>query len=194
MNLDLYVNYLVDNYNIFEQDVYIDCTNCIADPCKILDVLHTPDESALKVTEDILSHYICYDTTDESFSRRITNASFVLDKYKETVWHLTVSDDIDTSQTEYVDSFETLTTSDLTSVLGPPDKSNPKDCTYRYEYKFKFVKGKRDYTFSIYDYLDNNGNFYEEADIYWHLAGDTKDAAVIGEFQGALMKCLKKVN
>jgi len=47
------------------------------------------------------------------------------------------------------------------------------DDNFRYEYRFRFAKDSRVYKFSLYDYRNENGEFYEDDDIYWHVASNT---------------------
>ncbi len=192
--MELYVNYLLNKYFIFENGIKLDIGNELYDCNKLLEynINIKNDKDFIKFTKKILEDYVCFeinltfnikDRINENESEKIF---YHYKKYKcsnirEKETYLNLDNMLDTSKTEWVESID-INTSDLIDKYGYYCKTGKVGDNYRFEYKFEFIdKGKR-WVFSVYDYLNTKDEFDNEDDIYWHIASDTKRGDVIKNF------------
>jgi|LakMenE18May11ns_1017448.scaffolds.fasta_scaffold9958087_2 hypothetical protein len=76
-----------------------------------------------------------------------------------------VSESFNTNDTWYLQTLSE-STQDLVSIFGNPIKNSKQD---DYEYEWKIMVGEK--TFSIYNWLNYDNQFYEFQDNEWYLAG-----------------------
>lgn len=188
---------------IFADNVDVDESNCIVDIDKLTGLdwpKKISDENMVKLTESVLTKYRCYDVLDFNRRSRLdVNVAYKLYEqhklYKGTssksnsttkvnstttdkIGQLVHNPELDTSDTIFVGSLGYITTEHLVYSFGELIRTGGKYDSYRYEYKFEYEKN----VFSIYDWVDESSSFYPEKDIYWHVASNTQDKAVIKRF------------
>lgn len=192
VQVDNFLQYLVDKYFVFDPKAELDESNTIDDVSILRKYLDTvvrfkkvSDENMVKLCKKVFEFFLCYNI-DVSFGNRLcdVDASKIYMNYKrykcssnsqtrERETSLILDNTLNTNDTYYVDSLEMITTKDLNEKFGDYIKSGKVDDNFRYEYRFRFAKDSRVYKFSLYDYRNENGEFYEDDDIYWHVASNT---------------------
>ena len=204
--LDNYINYLIDKYFIFDKRVELDESNCIVDSrdlMKKVDVntkVKYSDTKFIELTKTILDKFLCFKISI-SFSLQdrlmLTKSDEIYLHYKkyknsqnckarETETYLKYDHNIDTSKTVYVDSLDKYSSKQLCAIYGDPLKTGKQGDNHRYEYKFELTTGGKIYIFSLYDYLNEDNEFYKFSDIYWHIASNTDKKDIIKEFMDSL--------
>lgn len=195
-----YINYLLNKYLVFDEkeEVFRDNVgNEICDCDKLMTSINVKsdiksDIDFIKLTKKILAYYLCFeininidikDRIKESEAERIF---YHYKKYKcsdirETETYLKLNNELDTSNTEWVESVD-VSTSDLIDKYGLYCNTGNNEDKYRYEYKFEFIDKGKKWIFSVYDYLNTNDEFDDEDEIYWHIASNTKRDDVIKKF------------
>lgn len=200
--MDSYLQYLVNKFFIFEDGVELHPSNAMLQltlkqdsdqNCKM-------DELCINMTKGILDEYACFEiSTNVQIQDRIINRGNGAEeiylnykKYKcsnvrETETYLHLDEMLDTSKTAYVESVD-IKTDELLDMFGKYKRTGKIGDNYRYEYKFKFITGGKMYIFSLYDYLNDNDEFDEESEIYWHVASNTNNLDIINKFTKVLME------
>lgn len=196
VQVDNFLQYLLDKYFIFDPKAELDESNTIDDISILrrqLDKNATfkkvSDDNMVKLCKTILESFRCFNIgllVDGSFGDQLSDvdASQIYMHYKrykcssssqtrETETSLVLDNTLNTSDTFYVDSLETVTTNDLKNRFGNYIQSGKSENDFRYEYRFRFAKDNRVYKFSLYDYKNDDGEFYKDQDIYWHVASNT---------------------
>ena len=150
----------------------------------------------LEVTRHILREYFCYKVAYFTDMQQVTvdSADELFMLYKEYKQcdskpqkHIKLSrdDDLVTLHTKYVCSLDTVCTKNLRELFGKVCQND--ECGTRFEYKISMQDNKKTYMFSIYDYYDDNDEWYAEEDIYWHVATlPSTPKAVVRTFVQAL--------
>lgn len=208
LKVDKYLNYLLEKLYIFKQNVELDISNCI-DDTSAFDTNHLVDNKTpskkidsdifmQKLTNYILTDFICFDVIDHDLQHRITPQSQhqlydLYKRYKENKnqirsysedeycctnnMELKLDPSLDTLETKYINSLDFVTTKGLIKAFGNylfTGSNDPTLSQHRYEYKFIF----RGYIYSIYDYLDENDSWFLTDDIYWHVATNCQEHVI----------------
>lgn len=201
--IDNYLRYLVNKYFVFNQLAEMDESNTIQDIDIIkanmkIDVKKITDNNMNELTKMLFSTFLFYNICikDEygTFGSRLVDPEVIYLHYKkykcaigsssrERENSLVLNEGLDTSDTYYEDSFDTVTTNDLQSLFGNFLNTGSSCDKYRYEYRFEFTTDGKKYKFSLYDYVDDGGEFYPVDDIYWHIASNTDKKKVIACFK-----------
>lgn len=202
-----YINYLLNKYLVFDEkeelfdekeEVFRDNVgNEICDCDKLMTSINMKndiksDTDFIKLTKKILTYYLCFeininidikDRIKESEAERIfyNYKKYKCSDIRETETYLNLNNELDTSNTEWVESVD-VSTSDLIDKYGLYCKTGDDKDNYRYEYKFEFIDKGKKWIFSVYDYLNTNDEFDDENNIYWHIASNTKRGDVIKKF------------
>jgi len=208
--LEKYIEHLIHKWYIFKPFVELEAGNCIDDSEQIISLLSiaskVTDQTMTKLTQDILVHFWCYDSIDTNFDNRLTDADCaeVYQNYKsykqnecskreqqnvnccEHPLELQPDVTLDTSDTTYQFSLDNITTDDLVSTFGEAHKTGNPDENHRYEYKFKF----QEHIFSLYDWKNDQDQFYEKPDIYWHVASSTRSKKTLDAFKQIISQCV----
>ena len=209
-----FLEYLINKYFVFHPLAELDESNTIDDISILQNFLTTRDVgSKTRLSDDsymvdlckgVIRDFRCY-----RIDNMITDATKLCEgdaeeiyasykKYKcssgsktrETETSLHLDNALNTSKTFFVKSLDDLCTDDLIRVYGQPRKTGLPQDDFRYEYAFRFAKGGKVYTFSLYDYKNDEGEFYDMQDIFWHVGSTTSDREVVREFVGHLKKSL----
>lgn len=169
-----FIEYLFEVWYVFKSDVALG-NECIS--VNELEGIESKvtDAELQEVGKRILLLYKCYDVLDVEFENRLTEScienvyktykQYKQQRSKDTLINMTHFD-LDTSDTSYVASLDDVTTAQLMNGFGRYAMTGGDGDKYRYEYKFLF----KDYKFSVYDYLNDENEWYKEEDIYWHVA------------------------
>lgn len=197
VQVDNFLQYLVDKYFVFDPKAELDESNTIDDisilrrhiGTVVVNVKKVSDEIMVELCKQIFRFFRCYNIgllVNGSFGDQLCDidASKIYMNYKrykcsstsqtrERETSLILDNTLNTNDTYYVDSLETITTQNLNNKFGDYIKSGKLDDNFRYEYRFRFAKDSRVYKFSLYDYKNDNGEFYQDDDIYWHIASNT---------------------
>ena len=203
-DVDNFYEYLIEKFFVFHPLAELDEANTIDEVAIVkrsvnVNKRRLKDDDMIKLCKCVFKEFKCYHI-DETFTNNLTenDAEKVYTLYKrykcsnsnktrerETTFEL--DNTIDTSSTEYVDSLEDVTTDQLKKVFGNYIHSGGSDDYFRYEYRFRFTMDGKVYKFSLYDYLNDDGEFYREQDIYWHVASNTDKKNIVCAF-------IKKLN
>ena len=189
--MESYINYLLNKYLIFENNVNIG----VGDELKDLEKFKCDikkDIDFIKITKGILDEFLCFEINiNVNIDNRIneTEAEKIFYHYKkykcsnvrETESYLNLDNELDTSKTEWVESIN-IDTSDLVDKYGDYSRTGNDDDNHRFEYKFEFIDNGKKWIFSVYDYLNTDDVFDNEDDIYWHIASNTKRGDTIKRF------------
>jgi hypothetical protein len=211
--VDNYFQYLIDKYFIFNPLVELDEANTIDDIVILKrefpnDIKKLTDDNMIILTKQVFSKFRCYNIgiKDESggFGSRLnldeTEKIYLhYKKYKclggnSNKMHLTIKPDIDTSDTYFIDSLDTITTHQLQTAFGDFLTTGTKVDNFRYEYRFEFTNSGKKYKFSLYDYLNDNNEFYDTDDIYWHIASNTSKSDIVNLFKHNLITRLSETD
>lgn len=205
VQVDNFLQYLVDKYFVFDPKAELDESNTIDDISILrrhidtyVNIKKVSDENMIKLCNKILECFRCYNIgllVNGSFGDQLGNmdSSKIYMNYKrykcsstsqtrERETSLILDNTLNTNDTYYVDSLETITTQNLNAKFGDYIKSGKIDDNFRYEYRFRFAKDSRVYKFSLYDYRNDNGEFYKDDDIYWHVASNSDKTDVNTSF------------
>ena len=189
--MESYINYLLNKYLIFENNVNIGVGNELKDLEKFkCDI--KKDIDFIKITKMILDEFLCFEiNVNINIDSRINGCEaekifYHYKKYKcsnvrETESYLNLDNELDTSKTEWVESIN-IDTSDLVDKYGDYSRTGNDDDNHRFEYKFEFIDNGKKWIFSVYDYLNTDDVFDNEDDIYWHIASNTKRGDTIKRF------------
>lgn len=191
--MSAYIEYLINKLVIFDKDADVDVCNSIIEAAKIIEKLQIPkicnENSIISLTQEILSEFKCYEVIDTEFENRIDSskaqdlhAQFKSDSLKPVGVKMDVSDDVDTSDTFYVDTVDRVTTKKLVMKFGKLRHTGEDGDKFRYEYPFVLGENK----FVLYDYMCENGEFEKEAKISWHIASNTEDKEALSGFKKQL--------
>ena len=189
--MESYINYLLNKYLIFENNVNIG----VGDELKDLEKFKCDikkDIDFIKITKGILDEFLCFEINiNVNIDNRINGCEaekifYHYKKYKcsnvrETESYLNLDNELDTSKTEWVESIN-IDTSDLVDKYGDYSRTGNDDDNHRFEYKFEFIDNGKKWIFSVYDYLNTDDVFDNEDDIYWHIASNTKRGDTIKRF------------
>jgi hypothetical protein len=200
MDTDCFLQYILEKYFVFDPLAELDESNTIDD----IDILKRrvntnikrTDETMIELTKQILLQFRCFEIAvgfKDASNLSSIHASIIYNNYKkyrctsstktrETETSLRLDQSLDTSNTSYVMSLDHTTTEQLNRRYGEYLHTGAQTDKYRYEYRFMFTKGGKRYTFSLYDYVDESGNFYKPQDIYWHVSSNTNKQEIIDAF------------
>jgi hypothetical protein len=162
VQVDNFLQYLVNKYFVFDPKAELDESNTIDDVSILTRYLDTvvkfkkvSDENMVKLCKKVFEFFRCYNI-GVSFGDRLCDidASKIYMNYKR-----------------YKCSSSSQTRERETSLIL--DNTLNTDDNFRYEYRLRFAKDSRVYKFSLYDYKNDDGEFYEDDDIYWHVASNT---------------------
>lgn len=196
--MDNYLEYLIEKFLIFDKRAELDESNSIDDINKIKNIINInfkklTDDIYIKLTLDILEHFNCYDILDFSFKNK-KDASYANDiymlykNYKMSNTNVTsgnvnqvnnnslleIDNDLDTSNVKYIQTI------DYCIKFGKDALKIKSDIKkWNLEYKIKIKYGKSYYTFSVYNWIDDDR---------WHVASDTSNKKVINLFLKELEK------
>lgn len=207
-----YLNFLINKFLIFKQNTDLDESNSILDSDIIISNIpinlikpKLNDKIFIQITKKILDNFYCFKINDIiDISQKITsdqseNIYLHFKTYKnpdskihETETSLTLDTNLNTSKTFYIDSID-YTSSDLIKCFDKPLYTGTKQTDWRYEYKFNLIFQQKKYIFALYDYLDDNDNFYPFNDIYWHVASNTDNIDVYKQFINQLNLKINKL-
>lgn len=205
VQIDSFLQYLLDKYFVFDPKAELDESNTIDDISilrqhidKLVNFKKVTDKAMIELCKQIFEYFRCFNIgllVNGSFGDQLcdVDASRIYMHYKrykcsstshtrETETSLVLDNTLNTNDTFYVDSLEIVTTTDLKNTFGEFVLSGNKSDDFRYEYRFRFAKDKRVYKFSIYNYKNNQGEFYRDDDIYWHVASNTDKVDVNSSF------------
>lgn len=217
VQVDSFLEYLIDKYFVFDPKAEFDESNTIDDISilrrhldKVFKIKKVSDENMVELCKQFFQSFRCYNIgllVDGSFGDQLcdTDASNIYMHYKrykcsssshtrETETSLILDNTLNTNDTYYVDSLETITTKDLKDKFGDYILSGKAGDDFRYEYRFRFAKDNRVYKFSLYDYRNDNGEFYQDHDIYWHIASNTDKTDVNTSFVKYLCEMTRNHN
>jgi hypothetical protein len=202
-SINNYITYLINKFLIFKKNTELHEANSILDQDII--ILCIPqnllkpklnDTLFIKITEFILDNFLCFQINSilsliKDCQITINNAENIYSQFKkyknsdsktqESETTLTLEETLDTSSTFYIDSID-YTSKDLVRCFNNPLYTGNKNDPWRYEYKFSLSVKHKKYIFSLYDYYDDNDNFYEFKNIYWHVASNTNKKEIYKEF------------
>jgi hypothetical protein len=211
--VDNYLQYLLDKYFVFHELAELDEANTIDDisilKCKITNTIKkVTDNNMTSLTKTVVSTFKCYNigvknesggfgdrlNSEESEKIYLHYKKYKSSAVRETETYLTSNPEIDTKDTYYVDSLDTVTTQELQNIFGDFLKSGSKNDKFRYEYRFEFITDGKKYKFSLYDYINDNNSFYDTDDIYWHIASDTCKNDIVNLFKDNLITRLSETD
>lgn len=210
--IDSYLQYLVDKYFVFQELAELDEANTIDDIVilknNIPNIKKLTDDTMIGLTKSVVSKFKCYNIgiKDKSggFGSRlnldgIENIYLHYKKYKSLNSNskgenLTIKPEIDTNDTYFIDSLDTITTHQLQSAFGDFLKTGTNKDSFRYEYRFEFKTRGKKYKFSLYDYLNDNNEFYDTDDIFWHIASNTCKSDIVHLFKDSLITRLSETD
>ena len=210
--IDSYLQYLLDKYFVFHELAELDEANTIDDIAIFKreipnDIKKLTDDNMVGLTKTVVSKFKCYNIgiKDESggFGSRLNSDEtekiyLHYKKYKSlnsnSRENLKINPEIDTNDTYFIDSLDTITTHQLQSAFGDFLTSGTKKDNFRYEYRFEFKTHGKKYKFSLYDYLDDNNEFYDTDDIFWHIASDTCKSDIVHSFKDNLIAKLSETD
>jgi hypothetical protein len=207
--MDTFLEYILEKYYVFDPLAELDESNTIDDIDIIKRRVNTnikriDDNSMIDLTKQIFLQFRCFNI-EVNFQKSqplLTDmASIVYNHYKkykctsststrETETSLRLDESLDTKKTYYVASLDKVTTDDLKSKFGEYMRTGGKKDDYRYEYRFLFTKGGKKYTFGLYDYKNDDNDFYCDDDIYWHISSNTDKKVIIDAFVKTLEQTL----
>lgn len=214
MEVEKFLTYILEKYFVFHPLADLDESNTIDDieiVKREIDIkkYKNKDVDMINFLKQIIEKFRCYnistfDPKGNTFGERLSlcDAENVYSSYKRYKCNsykkeddcckskLELDTNVDTKDTFYVGSLDTITTRDLKSVFGEYICTGNESDNYRYEYKFVFGKNR----FSLYDYKDENGRFYDEKEIYWHVASDTDKMNIYNNFKTELLNVLNVKN
>lgn len=187
-----YTNFLINKFLIFKINYDLHESNSILDNHIIISEIPVNliqnklnDVKYIKLTKFLLENFLFFKISKLiDISQRITpdqseNIYYHYKTYKnseskihETETSLIIDENVNTSTTFYIDSIN-YTSKDLVKCFDQPLYTGTKSDQWRYEYKFSLIFQQKKYIFALYDYLDDNDNFYEFKNIYWHIASNT---------------------
>lgn len=198
-DVDNFYEYLIEKFFVFHPLAELDEANTIDD----VDIIkrnvnntkaRLKDDDMIRLCKRVFEEFRCYHISD-TFTNKLTendagNVYTLYKRYKcsasnktrERETTLECNTDLDTSDTTHVDFLENVTTHQLQRTFGDYIHSGGKDDNFRYEYRFRFTMDGKVYKFSLYDYLNEDGEFYDVEDIYWHVAANTEKKEVIQAF------------
>jgi hypothetical protein len=196
-----YLQFLIEKIFVFENDVELDESNCLNDIEHFesmiegydIDLNKKMNDNMLQnITKCVLTNFKCYEVLDMDYEKRMDSgdADKLFQQYKQYKQKISCADkasvlkldhSIDTKNTFYVQSLHDVTTDDLKHAFGEYVTSGGEGDKYRYEYKFLFNHKKQEYVMSLYDWVDDDNKFYDEADIYWHVASNVSSTSVVLE-------------
>lgn len=187
--INAYLNYLVEKLLIIDDGVEVDNIDTLKNKINLKTINKKTtnknvDIMILEMTNLIMKHFDVYDILEnkvvpgEIYEQYKTYKQKLPEKSKSIELQLKCNKKIDTSSTFYVDTLDGVTTSWLKDKYGDLVMTGQKDDKHRYEYKFKINKT----IFSIYDWLDENGNKQDINDIVWHLGCNTNNKNSISKF------------
>lgn len=197
-----YITYLINKFLIFKKNTELHEANSILDQDIIILSIPTNllkpklnDTLFIKITEFILDNFLCFKISlynlikDHQINiNDAENIYFQFKKYKnsdsktqQSETTLTLEETLDTSTTFYIDSID-YTSKDLVRCFNNPLYTGNKTDPWRYEYKFSLSVKHKKYIFSLYDYYDDDDNFYEFKNIYWHVASNTNKKEIYKQF------------
>lgn len=206
---DNFYEYLIQKYFVFSPLAELDEANTIDDISIIKrDISNTAkrlkDNDMIDLGKQVFEKFLCYDIGTDITNRK--TSSDVEDIYKlyklykcsnsnrtrerETSLELDIT--LDTNDTQHVDFLETVTTHQLQKVFGEYVHSGGSEDWFRYEYRFRFTMDGKVYKFSLYDYLNEDGEFYNDHDIYWHVAANTDKPKIITTFLKSLEQTISQ--
>ena len=204
--LDNYITYLINKFFIFKKNSELHEANSILDKDIIISCIpknilkpKLNDKLFIQITQFIINNFLCFQINEFLHSKYNTiiddnseNIYLEFKKYKnpdsktqESETTLNLEDKLDTSSTFYIDSID-LTSKDLVRCFNNPLYTGNKTDPWRYEYKFSLTVKHKKYIFYLYDYYDDNDNFYEFKNIYWHVACNTNKKEIYKEFLNQL--------
>jgi hypothetical protein len=196
-NVELDISNCIDDKSAFELNKFYDKVNN--------KTKKVSDEFLQNITKHILNNYLCFEVIDYNLEKRLPESQQLqlynlYKKYKEnknqirdypdedccsgsneSTTQLIVDASLDTNgpDIEYIESLDLVTTKGLVNAFGEHSFTGTSHGScHRYEYKFSF----HGYIYSIYDYLDENDEWYPIDDIYWHVATNCKDSRIIDLF------------
>lgn len=154
------------------------------------------------ITKELITKFKCYNILDLDYEVQLTGheVSVLCNQYKmykqstkvkeETYPIIKKNDMLDTSDTQYIYSLDDIKTKMLINKFGELNKIGGENDKYRYEYKFELVYNGKTYSYSLYDYLNTQSQFYVEEDIYWHVSSNTTDIKINNLFKKMLINLL----
>jgi len=213
-SINNYITYLINKFLIFKKNAELHEANSILDqdiiilciPQKLLKP-KLNDTLFIKITEFILDNFLCFKINAllsliKDCQITINNAENIYSQFKkyknsdsktqESETTLNLEENLDTSSTFYIDSIN-YTSKDLVRFFDKPLYTGNKNDPWRYEYKFSLSVKHKKYIFSLYDYYDDNDNFYEFKNIYWHVASNTNKKEIYKEFINQLNLKLNQI-
>lgn len=198
--MDSYLEFLLEKFLIFDKSAELHEANSIDDIHKIKKLVNTTfkklsDESFIKTTSNILENFNCYDILDFSFNNK-KNTSCANDIYmlyknykmnvpkinitkttKDVILNsniLEIDNNLDTSNVKYLSSIDYC----INMQENPLEiQSNTKKWNLEYKIKMKYAKSY--YTFSIYNWKDDDR---------WHVASNITNKKIINMFLKELEK------
>ena len=209
--IDLFLQYLCEKYFVFHPMAELDEANTIDDidilkrDLKMEKIKKVTDKDVINLCGDVLRQFKCYNIVSGALCDEMrisedmsSDIYFHYKNYKcssstktrETEMSLCIDNSLNTKHTYFVTSLEDITTDDLKGVFGNYICSGTKTDDFRYEYRFRFAKDGNVYTFSLYDYRDDMGEFYDEQDIFWHVASNIDKVDVVNSFVKMLQEKL----
>jgi hypothetical protein len=214
VHVDSFLQYLIDKYFVFDPKAELDESNTIDDISILkkgigeIKFKKVTDENMVDLCKKIFDLFRCFNIEiplnlhDQLSSDNVCKIYMHYKRYKcsssshtrETETSLVLDNTLKTNDTYYVDSLEDITTRDLKQHFGNYILSGDSGDDFRYEYRFRFAKDNRVYKFSLYDYKNDDGEFYEEDDIYWHVASDTDKKDVNKSFIQYLCQKIQDVD
>lgn len=211
--IDSYLQYLVEKYFVFHELAELDEANTIDDIVILKrdianDIEKLTDDNMIGLTKTVFSKFRFYniDIKDKigGFGSRlnldVTEMIYLhYKKYKSLNSNskrenLKINHEIDTNDTYFIDSLDTITTHQLQSAFGDFLKTGTNKDSFRYEYRFEFKTRGKKYKFSLYDYLNDNNEFYDIHDIFWHIASNTCKRDIIHLFKDSLITRLSETD
>ena len=159
-------------------------------------------EGIEKFTEEFVDVFMCFEVLDVNFEKRLTKMDVTKtydlykqykqnekEKHESSVTKIDIKHDTsyDTSDTWYSMSLDDVTTEQLQGVFGEFQCTGSADDKYRYEYKCEFIFNGKAYVFSIYDYKNDDDEWYDTNEIYWHVASNTSNKRITSAFEKNLM-------
>jgi hypothetical protein len=211
--VDSYFQYLIDKYFIFHELAELDEANTIDDTAILrreisMEIKKLTDANMISLTKQVFSTFRCYNigikdnsggfgsrlNSDETEKIYLYYKKYKCLKSNSKKTNLTIKPEIDTKDTYYVDSLDTITTHQLQNEFGDFLTSGTNDDDFRYEYRFEFTTSGKKYKFSLYDYLNDDNEFYDTDNIYWHIASNTDKSDVVNLFKGNLIARLSETD
>jgi hypothetical protein len=207
MEVDKFLTYILEKYFVFHPLAELDESNTIDDIEILKREIDTKkvkrtDASMIELSKKVFEKFRCYnigilnETCNILGGTDAENAYILYKRYKSSSKKVEKEEEccnsskiridmnVNTKDTFYVGSLDTISTEDLKRVFGEYMCMGNENDDYRYEYKFVYDNL---YNFSLYDYKNDQGNFYDEKDIYWHIASNTDKKQVYKSFKNELI-------